>query len=238
MSASVPSLTDELLEDVRVAVYQSLARTGRLPNPDHLVSIAGSAKRVTAAIEQLAQQRAWALGPDGSIELAHPFATRSFGYSVMSATTLWWGGCCWDSFAIPHLVPDCGPTIIAGACPACDRPLVWRVDTHAPPSGPERAHFLVPTSRMWDDVIHTCSNQLLFCNDECIDAWLQRTGYDEGYRMDLATLWRFAAEWYAGRLERGYRRREPAEARSYFHEVGLRGAFWGLPEVPRQAEVR
>ena len=49
--------------------------------------------------------------------------------------------------------------------------------------------------------------------------------------MDLETLWRFAAHWYDGRLEPGYRRREPAEASAYFREVGLRGAFWGLPST-------
>lgn len=181
-----------------------------------------------AAIEQLAKQRAWALGEDGGIVLAHPFATRSFGYSVMSDATLWWGGCAWDSFAIPHLAPDCGPVIIAGACPACDRALAWRVDTTSPPEGPERAHFLVPTARMWDDVVHTCRHQLLFCDDACIDRWLDRTGHAEGYRMDLDTLWRFAAGWYAGRLDRGYRRREPADAHAYFRGLGLHGPFWGL----------
>lgn len=221
----------EMLEDVRLAVYRSLAETGHLPAADRLAEIAGSPVRAADAIRELARMRAWALGEHGAIELAHPFATRSFGYSVMSATTLWWGGCCWDAFAIPHLVPGCGPTIIAGACPACDRALVWRVDASAPPTGPERAHFLVPTRHMWDDVIHTCSNQLLFCDDGCIDSWLDRTGNAEGYRMDLTTLWRFASQWYAGRLERGYRRREPADARTYFHDVGLRGAFWGLPDI-------
>ena len=45
--------------------------------------------------------------------------------------------------------------------------------------------------------------------------------------MDLATLWRLARGWYAGRLERGYTRREPAAAR-LFREVGLDGPFWGL----------
>lgn len=221
---------DEVLEDVRLAVYRSLADTGRLPSPDRLAEIAHSPVRAGEAIVELARQRAWALGPDGAIELAHPFGTRSFGYSVMSATTLWWGGCCWDAFAIPHLVPHCGPAIVAGACPACDRPLAWRVDTHAPPEGPQRAHFLVPTAHMWDDVLHTCSNQLLFCDDACVDAWLVRTGNAEGYRMDLATLWRFASQWYAGRLDRGYTRREPAEARSYFQSVGLHGPFWGLDD--------
>jgi hypothetical protein len=220
-----------VLEDVRLAVYGSLADTGQLPDAGRLAEVAGGHAHAAEAIVELARRRAWALGPDGAIVLAHPFATRSFGYSVMSSKTLWWGGCCWDAFAIPHLVPDCGPAIIAGSCPACDRPLVWRVDTSAPPHGPERAHFLVPAPRMWDDVIHTCSNQLLFCDDRCIDTWLDRTGNVEGYRMDLATLWRFAAKWYAGRLDRGYRRREPAQALSYFREVGLRGAFWGLPDT-------
>jgi hypothetical protein len=191
----------------------------------------------TDAIQALADLRAWALGADGAIELAHPFGTRSFGYSVMSATTLWWGGCCWDAFAIPHLVPDCGPAIVAGACPACQTALAWRVDTAGPPNGGERAHFLVPAQHMWDDVIHTCSNQLLFCGDDCIEAWLDATANPNGYRMDLETLWRFAAHWYDGRLDRGYRRRDPAEALSYFRDVGLRGAFWGLPDDDLDAPV-
>lgn len=223
---------DAVLEDLRVAVYRSLASTGRLPSAEHLAEIAGSPVRAGRAITELADRRAWALGESGEIELAHPFATRSFGYSVMSAATLWWGGCCWDSFAIPHLVPDCGPVVVAGLCPACGRALSWRVDTLTPPEGPERAHFLVPTSRMWDDVIHTCSNQLLFCNDACIDTWLIDTDKAEGYRMDLATLWRFASDWYTGRLDHGYRRREPTDALAYFEHVGLEGAFWGLADGP------
>ena len=47
-------------------------------------------------------------------------------------------------------------------------------------------------------------------------------------RLDLATLWRLASGWYAGRMERGYVRREPVAARDYFREVGLPGPFWGL----------
>jgi hypothetical protein len=46
--------------------------------------------------------------------------------------------------------------------------------------------------------------------------------------MDLGTLWRLAQGWYAGRLDRGYHRREPSEAKAYFRSVGLRGPFWGL----------
>lgn len=221
------AISDDVLEDVRLTVYRSLAATGRLPDDATLAEAAGGAANVAEAIRRLAERRAWALDDDGTIVLAHPFATRSFGYSVMGAHTLWWGGCCWDAFAIPHLVPDCGPAIVAGACPACERALAWRVDTTAPPIGPERAHFLVPAAHIWDDVVHTCSNQLLFCDDDCIDAWLDRSGNEEGDRMDLSTLGRFAADWYTGRLDRGYERREPSAALDYFRSVGLQGAFWG-----------
>ena len=81
---------------------------------------------------------------------------------------------------------------------------------------------------MWDDVVHTCGNQRIFCSDACVDVWLERSGNVRGYVMDLATLWRFASDWYTGRLDRGYQRREPAAAADYLRSVGLSGPFWGL----------
>ena len=52
--------------------------------------------------------------------------------------------------------------------------------------------------------------------------------------MDLATLWRLARGWYAGRLDRGYQRREPSASAAYFREVGLSGPFWGLGQDGQQ----
>jgi hypothetical protein len=217
----------DVVEDVRLCIYRSLAATGRLPDRSELVAIAGSDGGLTGAVDELAANRHLALGEHGEIVLAHPFATRSFGFSVMSADTLWWGGCAWDSFAIPHVV-DVGEVLVATTCPSCRRPLAWAVGSDAPPAGDEVAHFLVPAAHIWDDVIRTCEHQLLFCSDGCVDRWLAETGHAEGYRMDLATLWRLASRWYAGRLDRGYTRRDPATAAAYFREVGLHGPFWGL----------
>jgi hypothetical protein len=221
---------DDLVEDVRLCIYRSLATHGTLPPDDELDALAGGAAAREAVIAVLAERRHVALDAEGRIALAHPFATRWFGFSVMSTRTLWWGGCAWDSFALPHLVDDVEDVLVATRCPACDRPLAWVVGREGPPAGAEVAHFLVPAQHIWDDVIHTCSNQLLFCGDDCIDRWLEANGLDEGYRLDLATLWRFAAHWYDGRLERGYQRRHPATAQEYLRSVGLHGAFWGLPD--------
>ena len=117
---------------------------------------------------------------------------------------------------------------MATTCPGCGSPLAWVVGRDAPPAGDEVAHFLVPVGRIWDDVVHSCAHQRLFCSHGCADAWLERTGNDRGDVLDLATLWRLAQYWYDGRLDRGYTRRDPTTAAAHFASVGLSGPFWGL----------
>ena len=165
-------------------------------------------------------------GEDLRLAVYRAFAET--GRARMGARTLWWGGCAWDSFALPHLLRDEDDVLVATRCPACGRPHAWNVGRRHPPDGGQVAHFLVPAARMWDDVVHTCAHQRLFCSADCVEAWLAVTGSARGYVMDLGTLWRLAAHWYDGRLERGYGRREPSQAASYLRGVGLAGSFWGL----------
>jgi hypothetical protein len=210
------------LESLRLCIYESFAATGALPSAARLAEIAGSAARLADALDILVARKHVVRDAEGALAMAHPFASRSFGFSVMSADTLWWGGCAWDAFAIPHVVAAASDVLVATRCPACDRALAWVVGRTAPPAGPEVAHFAVPVDRMWIDVIHTCSNQRLYCSDACID----RAGLAEGSRLDLTTLWKLAAHWYDGRLSRGYMRRSPEAARAYFRSVGLDTPFW------------
>ena len=216
-------------EDVRVTIYRSLSRYGAVPTTDQLATAHGvDPADVEASFRRLADDRHVVLDDTGSIVMAHPFATIPLGFACMGRRTLWWGGCAWDSFALPHLVPGDPQVLVSTRCPGCGTPLVWSVDRETPPAGDQVAHFLVPVARIWDDVVHTCAHQRLFCGEVCVDAWLAETGNVKGYVMDLPTLWRLARGWYAGRLEPGYRRRDPATALDYFREVGLDGPFWGL----------
>lgn len=217
-------------EVVRLVVYRHLATQGSLPPRAVLAADAGvEESRFADALHELARTRNIVLR-DGDIEMAHPFATRSFGFSVMSSTTLWWGGCAWDSFAIPHLVPGATSVLVATTCPACGAAHAWTVTNAGPPAGEQVAHFLVPASEIWPDAARACENQLIFCNDGCVDQWVTRRGATKGYSMSMQTLWRLASRWYEGRLDSPYNRREPAEAADYFRSVGLRGSFWGLEE--------
>ena len=216
------------LEDLRLAVYAG-CRRGRVPRiADLATELLATREQVRSGLVTLAAARHLALGSDGEITMAHPFTAVPLGFSVMGRDTLWWGGCAWDSFALPHLLPDQGPMLVATTCPACDRAHAWRVNDREPPAGGQVAHFLVPAARMWDDVVYTCGNQRIFCSEDCVAIWLNESEHQRGSVLDLQTLWRLAAGWYAGRLERGYVRREPSAAADYLRSVGLSGTFWGL----------
>lgn len=215
-------------ESVRLAIYTALAATGRLPSATELAEETGlSASEIDEAVEELAARRHIVFDDDHEIVLAHPFATRNFAFSVMGDHTLWWGGCAWDAFAIPNLVPDEPSALVATTCPACGTAHSWTVTVDEPPSGTQVAHFLTPMAHVWDDVVHACENQRIFCNEHCVDSWLEQTSSERGAVFDLDTLWRLASQWYAGRLGTPYRRREPKQAAEYFASVGLIGPFWG-----------
>ncbi|PSK97710.1 alkylmercury lyase-like protein [Murinocardiopsis flavida] len=219
-------------EQVRLAVYTRFASDGRAPRPAELATDVGrTPAEVRQEFRRLHASRDVVLDPhDGDrILMAHPFSAIPLGFSVMGARTLWWGGCAWDSFAIPHLVPAEPEVLVATACPGCGAALAWTVGRAAPPAGEGVAHFRTPVADAWPDVVRTCANQRLFCSTGCVAALVARDGGTRGYVMDLATLWRLARGWYAGRLDRGYVRREPASAAAYFADAGLRGPFWGLP---------
>jgi hypothetical protein len=225
----VPPLPATVVEELRVAIYRHFAEHAVAPSPSQLADLVHQPEAdIRAGLHQLATARHAVLDSDDRIVMAHPFASIPLGFSVMGRHHLWWGGCAWDSFAMPQLLPDDPDVLVATRCPNCDRSHSWVVERAHPPAGDQVAHFLVPTAHIWDDVVHTCSNQRLFCSVQCIENWLTKTGNTRGYVMDLTTLWRLAQHWYDGRLDYGYTRRDPATAAAYFREVGLEGPFWGL----------
>lgn len=216
-------------EELRLAVYHWFADTGRAPLTTELAEQLGvSASTVAEGLADLHRALHIVLDVDSRIVMAHPFSAIPLGFSVMGARTLWHGGGAWNSFALPHLLSDEGEMLVATTCPACGRAHAWNVGTSQPPEGDQVAHFVEPAARMWDDIVRACRHQRVFCSEECIDRWRRAADVRGGYVMDLATLWRFAAHWYDGRMERGYTRRDPPAAYEYFRNVGLSGSFWGL----------
>ena len=130
-------------EDLRLVVYRAFAETGRAPEPGELATKLGTeAREVATGLAELARGRHLALGDQGQIVMAHPFSAVPLGFSVMGARTLWWGGCAWDSFALPHLLPSENEVLVATRCPACGTPHAWSVGRHVRREPSQAAAYL------------------------------------------------------------------------------------------------
>ena len=219
------------LTQARLHVYRRFADDAAAATPTELAGVFGVTEgEGLTALRALDDAHLVVLDQAKTrIVMAHPWSADPIGFTVSSAAQKWWGGCAWDSFAIPALTgQDC---LVATHCPACGRPLALDVAPGEPPdpggdAGKLVAHLPVPVLRMWDDVVATCSRQRLFCSREHVTEWLARTGTDRGEVLDLTALWRLATGWYAGRLTPGYRRRTPDEAAVFFTSIGLTSDFW------------
>lgn len=94
---------------------------------------------------------------------------------------------------MPHLLTAEPAVLVATTCPACSTPHACNVDRTAPPPGAQMAPFLTPAAHIWDDVLRSCSNQLIFC-EGCVEAWLDPTHNSRGYVMDMPTPWHLASD--------------------------------------------
>lgn len=215
------------LTDVRVYVYRTFADKATVNASDVALRFHITEEEALQLLRRLHDVHLIVLdSARTNIVMAHPWAAKNIGFIVASSQQKWWGGCAWDSFAIPSLVNE--TCLIATNCPACGNALAINIDPDRPPDNASDwvAHFLVPVTEMWNDVVYSCSNQLLFCNRSHVQKWLEKTGNTFGTILDLSTLWTLATKWYEGRLTPEYRRRTADEAADFFASIGLTGDFW------------
>jgi hypothetical protein len=67
---------------------------------------------------------------------------------------------------------------------------------------------------------------LFFRSEEMIDAWCRAKNTPRRPTVTMDQLWKLATTWYSSRLTKESRRPAPAEMRTIFEGIGLRGDFW------------
>ena len=122
-------------EDLRLRIYTTFAATGRAPDVATLAAETGAGEdAVREGLRRLAAARHLVLDQDDAVVMAHPFASINLGFAVSGTSTLWWGGCAWDSFAIPRVIAGDREVLVATRCPACGTPHAWVVGRDEPPA--------------------------------------------------------------------------------------------------------
>jgi hypothetical protein len=227
-AAPAPAWTPELAAARRV-VFQELAATGAAPSLRRVARRLGiDDAAALARLRALHDLHQLVLEPEGdAIRMAHPFSAAPMGFVLRAADgRMWWGGCAWDSFGI---VAALGEDLeITTRCPGCGKTLSLA-------SGPSvRPPELViriprPAAQWWDDVLATCGDLRLYCNEEHVRDDVRRRDVPLGAVVEAWRMWRLALSWYGDRLDPDYAPTTARDRQRLLVEQGFDEAFWILP---------
>ena len=160
------------------------------------------------------------------IWVTHPFSGAPTNFWVQGQGGSWWGNCAWCSAGIAALVGDVTLTTTLGAEA---RQTTVRIANGELLDEDLFVHFPVPMRKVWDNVIYTCSTQLLFDSEASIDDWCHRHRIAKGSVQPLSRVWEFAKVWYGRHLDPAWKKWSADEAQAIFGKFGFTGPIWDLP---------
>jgi len=164
--------------------------------------------------------------------MAHPFSGIVTPFLAATANgKRYFANCAWDAIAFHVMLQE--DVSITSFCHLCGRPIEielsrQRVD-HASPT--TTVVFLaLPAAQWWKDVIHSCSNTMVFfCSTDHQSAWSRLTdAQDVGAVLTIQQVITLSIPIYRTKTALDYRRPSVAVLRAHFAEMGLTGAFWEL----------
>lgn len=80
----------------------------------------------------------------------------------------------------------------------------------------------------WDNVVFTCSVQLLFRDEAEVNEWCRERGIPKGDVRPIEQVWTFAREWYGRHADADWTKWSMRQAAEIFHRHNLTGATWTL----------
>jgi len=184
-------------------------------------------KEVGESLYRLQEYHGVVLHPnEAKVWVIHPFALAPTNFYVQSKDKAWWGNCAWCSLGVAALIKtDCTITTTLGG-------ETEQVKIHIENGEVQEKdfyiHFPIPMKKAWDNVIYTCSNMLVFENEQQIDTWSKKHDITKGDFQSINKVWQFSKKWYGNHLNPNWEKWTVDEARLLFTEFGLKHSIWDL----------
>jgi hypothetical protein len=140
---------------VKLAIYNHFARTGRAPSPTEVARyVRSEAESVLESYQRLRAQRLLVIEPDGqSIRMAPPFSGVPTRHRVEADGVSYFANCAWDALGIPAALHK--PATVHSRCAQSGEPFHLHVNLQGPEPSDWLFHCLVPAAKWWDDIVFT-----------------------------------------------------------------------------------
>ncbi|HRO53294.1 MAG TPA: alkylmercury lyase family protein [Alicycliphilus sp.] len=181
------------------------------------------------ALRALADNHGVVLHPaSDEIWIAHPFSAAPTTCVVKSGKRKWWGNCAWCSLGLAHLAG--GSATIETRLGAIEDHAVIRIENGKLLDTDYVVHFPIPMQQAWDNVVYTCSVQLLFRDEAQVDEWCATRGILKGDVRPIEQIWEFSRQWYARHADADWTKWTVHEAIEIFARHHLSGPTWALAD--------
>jgi hypothetical protein len=209
-------------------ILQFIIDFGFAPDAEILADILKTnVKEIESGLIRLQEYHGVVLHPkDTRIWVIHPFSLAPTNFLVKSEKGTWWGNCAWCSLGIAALLKK--DLTITTRLGAYDKQIVIHIQNGKLLEKNLYVHFPIPMKKAWDNVIYTCSNMLVFENEEQINAWSERHKIPKGDIQGISNIWEFSKIWYGNHLNSAWERWTMEQAKQIFAQFNLTHKIWDL----------
>ena len=187
-------------------------------------------KEIIEALYKLQEEHGVVLHPnEPKIWVLHPFSLAPTNFVVKSSNSEWWGSCAWCSLGIAALLNErCSITTNLGAN---GEQVIIHIENGELIEKDLCIHFPIPMNKSWDNVIYTCSNMMIFKNENQINSWTKRHSIAKGDVQPIDNIWKLSKKWYGNHLSPNWKKWTMKEAKEIFSEFNLTHQIWELENL-------
>jgi Alkylmercury lyase len=209
-------------------ILRHIIEEGYAPGLNDLVTILKVDKaEVEKALYTLQDYHGVVLHPHKTeVWVIHPFSLAPTNFLVRSAKGEWWGNCAWCSLGIAALLKE--DLAITTRYAAYDEQVVIHIVNGEVQEKDMYIHFPIPMKNSWDNVIYTCSNMLVFKDEEQINDWTKRHNIPKGDVQPVSNIWEFSKKWYGNHLNPDWKKWTMQEAKEIFLQFNLTNSIWNV----------
>jgi len=226
-----PALSESLQKTVRKYVYDYFLEKERAPVMEEIMEKFHldrmTAHQVFLGIEQ-AHNLSLVPGTQ-RILMAHPFSAIATPFKVTIGSKTYYANCAWDSVAFHVMLSQ--DIRVDSFCHHCAKPIKINLDHgKAISNPPEPLVFLsMPASKWWDNIVNTCSNNMVFFSSkQHLAEWQARNPATTGEALSIEKTVELSRPTYATRMELDFSRPPKEELMQRWASIGLKGDFWKL----------
>lgn len=173
-------------------------------------------------MRSLSESKALVLHPNQcQVWVAHPFSAspNSFWVQALQSKRGWWSNCSWCAMGVASLAQE--EVKLISRWGGEEETFSVEVKNGKLSRTDFVVHMALPVSKLWDNVIHSCSLMLPFKSELAVDEWCERHRIQKGAVISAEKCFELSSKWYGTFLDPDWNRKSPEEVKTFFESIAL-----------------